>query len=106
LTRDQTKARLDAASQWLDGPGAAHPAAAIAKRAIASFLGSFSSGALSTPEDEDELVQMIVWEGRLYLETGAASLNRRTRHLEDAVASAVVAARKGPWPTSTISDFP
>jgi hypothetical protein len=105
VTREQATSRLNTAIQWLEGPGSEHPGATAAKRAMASFLGSFASGALHTPEDEEELGQMIVSEGRLYLESGAASLNRQIRQLEDAIASAIVAARKGPWPTATISDL-
>ncbi|MBV8148968.1 MAG: hypothetical protein JO092_07740, partial [Candidatus Eremiobacteraeota bacterium] len=93
MTRDLAKSRLDAASQWLDGAGSTHPGAAAAKRAIASFLGSFASGALNAPQDDAELTRMIVTEGRLYLPRTTSK--RQAREFEDAVSSAIVAARKG-----------
>ena len=101
MTRDQAILLLDLASQWLEGPGSTHPGATVARRAITSFLGSFASGALNTPEDEDELVRMIVFEGHLYLEP-SASQKRQTKQLADAIDSAIIAARKGP--TVTLSD--
>jgi hypothetical protein len=103
LTRDQTKSRLSAASQWLDGPGSELPGAAAAKRAITSFLAPFTAGALNTPADEDELVETIVSEGRFHL-APSATLKRQTKELEEAVNAAIVAARKEPWPTVTMSD--
>jgi hypothetical protein len=102
VTRDEATSRLDSASEWLEGLGATHPGAAAAKRAIASFLGSFVSGALNTPEDDEELIQMLISEGKIYLPPSTSK--RQVREFEDAVASAVVASRKGPWPAVTISD--
>jgi hypothetical protein len=72
LTRDQTEELLFAAHQWLDSPGALLPGAAVAKRAIVSLFASFSAGAIATPENEEELVDMIVWEGRLHCDATAS----------------------------------
>jgi hypothetical protein len=91
VTRDETKLVLDVAHRWLDGRGAALPGAAVAQRAIGSLIPPFDAGAFDAPEDEQGLIDMIVWEGQLHRDP-AISEKRYTRLLLEAVDAAVAAA--------------
>jgi hypothetical protein len=93
VTRDQTKRMIDVAHRWLDGPGATLPGAASAKRAISSLNAPFTAGAFHAPEDEQELVDMILFEGQLHRDP-ALSEKRYMRVLSDAVEAAIAAAMR------------
>jgi hypothetical protein len=96
VTRDQAKSLLVEARQWLDGAGTELSGAEAAKLAITSLLMPFTAGALGTPEDEHEIVEMIVREAHFRMDP--ATPKRQRREVEDAVASAIAVALKNHEP--------
>jgi hypothetical protein len=91
VTKDHAESVLAGANRWLEGAGASLSGAVPAKQAIASLLETFSSGSANTPQNEHELVKMIVWEGRLFYDP-TAPLMRQSKQLADAVGAAIDAA--------------